>query len=378
MTQVRILLDVTAVPDRPVGAGVYTAALAGALAQRQDVDLHLLARINDGERWRTIAPTATTHPHAPTRRVGRLAWEQASGPKLARAIAPDVWHGPHYTLPLRLAVPSVVTVHDLTFFDHPEWHERSKVLFFRRMIRASTQRADAIVAVSQHTADRIAAVLNPTAPVFVAAHGVDHDRFHATNVGNPDDLAILAAIGIGPPYCAFAGVFEPRKGLTTLVEAFARASTAHPDLRLVLAGSDGWGSRELLAAIERSGAATRILRPGYIPSAALPALFRQAEAVVYPSLEEGFGLPALEALACGAPLITTTGSAMAEFVGDAASLIAPGDIDALTKALNGLLDDEALSARLRHAGPPQAGAFTWSASAEIHMDAYRRAAGKPE
>jgi glycosyltransferase involved in cell wall biosynthesis len=370
----RLLLDVSAVPAHPVGAGVYTVQLARGLAAHDDVDLHLLARRGDAPRWADLAPKAAVHPEVPEGRPARLAWEQLRAPALAVRLDVDVWHGPHYTLPLRLATPAVVTVHDLTFFDHPEWHERSKVVFFTRMMRASTSRAAAIVAVSHHTEGRLRAVLSPTAPVTVAPHGVDHERFRPGN-GDADDLAELAALGIRPPYIAFAGTLEPRKDLPTLVAAFARIAGARPDLRLVIAGRDGWGAVAVRDAAAASGVTTAIERTGWLPGAVLPAFFRQAAAVAYPSLEEGFGLPALEALACGAPLVTTTGSAMEEVVGDAALLVATRDVDALARDLGRVLDDDALAARLRAAGPVQAAPFTWEASVERHLAAYRVAAG---
>src|SRR5205085_2269446 len=146
-----------------------------------------------------------------------------------------------------------------------------------------------------------------------------------------------------------------------------------PELRLVLAGRDGWGTAEVRHAVERSGVATRILRPGYVPDAAVPALYRQAEVVAYPSLEEGFGLPALEALACGAPLVSTRGSAVEEVVGDAALLVPPHDERALGDAIERVLDDAAVAARLRRDGPERAAKFTWDRSVAGHLDAYDRA-----
>ena len=251
----RVLLDVSAVPARPVGAGMYTVALASGLSARTGVELHLLTRRGDVERWNELAPGATVHRSAPDRRAARLAWEQARGPALAQRVRPDVWHGPHYTMPLRAAVPCVVTIHDLTFFDHPEWHERSKVVFFRRMIRAAARRATLLVCVSAYTADRLRALVDPRADIAVIHHGVDHDRFSA--VGNETkDLATLARHGIEPPYIAFASTIEPRKNVPTLVRAFAQIAAARPDLRLILAGSDGWGAREARDAITASGVAT--------------------------------------------------------------------------------------------------------------------------
>jgi glycosyltransferase involved in cell wall biosynthesis len=370
---VRLQLDVSAVPARPVGAGVYTVALAAGLGGRPEVDLHLLARHGDTARWEARAPEATVHPEVPAARPARLAWEQARAARLAHRLGIDVWHGPHYTSPLRLPVPAVVTIHDLTFFDHPEWHQWAKVRFFRRMIAAATRRAAAIVAVSRHTRRRLEAVLRPSAPVTVAVHGVDHDRFRPAPAGRPEDLARLAALGIRRPYLAFAATLEPRKDVPALVAAFGTIAAEHEDLRLVLAGRDGWGADAVRDAAAASGVTTRILRPGWLPGDALAPFFRQAEVVVYPSLEEGFGLPALEALACGAPLVTTSGSAMEEVVGEAALLTPPGDPSALAGALRRLLTDDAARARLREAGPRRAAPYTWAASVDRHLSAYRSA-----
>jgi glycosyltransferase involved in cell wall biosynthesis len=370
---VRLLLDVSAVPARPVGAGVYTVELARGLDGRDDVDLVLACRNDDRRRWREIAPRARTLDAAPARRAARVVWEQTRAHRLADSIRTQVWHGPHYTMPRRLTVPAVVTVHDLTFVEHPEWHERTKVAFFRRMLRNSARRAAVLVAISRYTARGIEEHLHPAGEVIVVPHGVDHGRFRPAPAGDPADLDLLHAVGVRPPFLAFAGTVEPRKDLPTLVAAFARVAATRPELRLVLVGGDGWGSSDLHGAIGRSGVATRIIRPGYVPDAALPALFRQSEAVVYPSLVEGFGLPALEALACGAPLVSTTGSAIEEIVGDAAVLVPPHDEPALADAMRRVLDDDTRNARLRAAGVARAAPYTWAASAEGHVAAYRRA-----
>ncbi len=370
----RVLLDVSAVPARPVGAGVYTIAIARGLAGRDEIDLHLLTRRGDTARWIDIAPDAQLHALAPNRRPTRLAWEQTSGPRVARRIRPDVWHGPHYTMPLRSTVPTVVAMHDLTFFDHPEWHERSKVVYFRRMIAATARRADVIVTGSHDAAEGLESRFDLQGETVVIHHGVDHSRFApASAADDAADARLLARHGIARPYIAFASTIEPRKDVPSLVRAFARLAPTHPDVQLVVAGGDGWGIGEARAAIEASGVATRILRPGYVDDATLGALFRRAEVIAYPSLVEGFGMPALEALASGTPLVTTSGSALEEIVGDAALLVPPADVDALARALTRVLDDPALAARLRADGPPRAATFTWARSIEAHIGAYDRA-----
>jgi glycosyltransferase involved in cell wall biosynthesis len=376
---VRVLLDVSAVPSEPRGAGRYIVELARRLLERDvsDFDVTVLSRRDDGARWRPLAVRGSdaVDPAVPGKRPARLAWEQAAGPRRAKRHAIDVWHGPHYTLPLRLPCPGVVTVHDLTLLEHPEWHERPKAQFFGRMIPAAVRRAAVCVCVSHHTARRLDAVVpvvaGATREVVVIPHGVDHDRFQP-RADARDDLVALEALGIRPPYLAFVGTIEPRKDVPSLVQAFARLATSDPELRLVIAGGTGWDAGPVHDEIAASGVAHRIVRTGYVDDDVLPALMRRAACVVYPSLEEGFGLPALEALACGAPLVTTAGSSIEEFVGEAGVLVAPGDVDALAHALRTVLDPE-VAASLARRGPAQAAPYTWDAVAAAHVDVYRRA-----
>jgi glycosyltransferase involved in cell wall biosynthesis len=335
---VKVAVDVTAIPAQPAGAGVYVLRVVEALEARPDLDV---ARVTG----------------APPSRPLRLAWEQVVGPFVARDA--DVWHGPHYTMPLLRRGPVVVTIHDLTFFDHPEWHEASKVQFFRRMIRLSARHADALLCVSQTTADRLRELLDPRAPIVVAPHGVDHDRFRPE--GERADL--------GGRYVLFVGTIEPRKNVPALVRVLPHLD---PDVKLVLAGRPGWGAGEVDEAIARTGTGDRVVRLGFVGDDELPGLLRGASVVAYPSFEEGFGLPALEALACGAPLVTTAGTVMAEVAGDAAALVPAGDDDALV---------EALRQRLADAGDPRPGLevaarYTWARSAERHVEAYRLASGR--
>lgn len=361
----RVAIDVSAIPAEPAGAGMYVLRLVEELGRHHGLDLELVARADDEPRWHLAAPDAEVRAVAPGPRPARLLWEQVAGPALARNA--DVWHGPHYTMPLLAWTPRVVTIHDLTFFDHPEWHEANKVRYFTRMIRASVRWADVLVCVSARTCDRLHELLHPEQPVVVASLGVDHARF--TPIG---DDALLDDLGVREPFVAFVGTIEPRKNVPGLVRAVSRLD---PSVKLVLAGMPGWGTDEVDEAIAATGMADRVVRLGYVDDRVVPALYRRAAAVAYPAFEEGFGLPALEALACGAALVTTSGSVMADLVGQAAVLVPPGDDDALTGALESLLAGGPEVDRLRAAGPAVAGEHTWARSAERHVEAYRIASG---
>ncbi|MCU1462340.1 MAG: glycosyltransferase [Acidimicrobiales bacterium] len=377
-TPIAVSLDATAVPPEPRGAGRYVIELATALEAAGRVDLSVLCRRADAPRWRAAAPRTEVIADAPGPRPLRLAWEQLRLPRLLDRLGVDVHHGPHYTMPERSKLPRVVTIHDLTFFDHPEWHERAKVAVFRRAIRRAAEWADAVICVSATTAARLDAICAPRGAVHVVPHGVDHARFRPDEDAPGADAAALARHGIRPPYVAFVGTIEPRKDVPGLVAAFDRIADAWPDVTLVIAGGGGWGERQAATAVAAARHHDRIVRPGYVDDDAVPALLRQAAVVAYPSLAEGFGLPALEALACGAPLVTSTGSAMEEVTGDAASLVAPGDRVALADALAATLEGGPDVAARRSAGLAIASRHTWAASASAHADVYWSVSGRRE
>jgi glycosyltransferase involved in cell wall biosynthesis len=293
----------------------------------------------------------------------------------ATARGVEVWHAPHYTMPHRTSVPVVVTVHDLTFFTNPEWHERAKVQFFRRAIRYAAAHADVLICVSGLTASLLDQFVPVHAPVIVAPHGVDLERF--SPVGRDDD-ALLAPLGMArAPYILFVGTVEPRKGLDVLLDAFRVIGSRDSSVQLCIAGQAGWGMHELSSRIETHEFSSRIRRVGFVDDAALPALMRHASVVAYPSRGEGFGLPVLEAMACGASVVTSRDTVMQEVAGDAALFAGIGDSEELAGLLGDALTmseservERARNARRR------AELFTWSESLEKHLEAYRLARGR--
>ena len=337
-----LALDVSAVPARPGGAGYYTMALAHGLSRRDDVALTLVARRGDEERWREVAAGAAVHAAVPSSRPGRLAFEQIGLSSVLRSLGVQVHHGPalHHAGPVAgAAAPSRSTTAPSSTIPNGTCARRRPSSAAPSGGRRS--RAGVLICVSQVTADRLRDCCEVRAPVVVAPHGVDHRRFSPREPAEGEDRALLGSLGVPAhaPLVVFVGTLEPRKGVAPLVAAFDEVAGADPDAVLVLGGQTGWGMAETERALAEARHPDRIVRTGYLPDRAVPALLRQASVVAYPALEEGFGLPALEALACGAPLVTTEGTAMAEVAGGAALLVPPGDVAALAGALRTALDE---------------------------------------
>lgn len=372
----RVVLDATAVPADRGGVGRYVDALLPALAD-QGVDLVVVCQPRDAAHLATLAPAAevVTASARIERRPARLAWEQAVLPRLVRASRADVLHSPHYTMPLLPGVPVVVTLHDATFFSHPELHSAVKGRFFRTATRRAVRRAGALVVPSQATGREVQRYAGGDAGLFhVAYHGVDTTLFHRVE---PDDQARVArSLGLdGRPYVGFLGTLEPRKNVPALVRAWASAVTDRPEPpALVLAGGRGWDEQvePTVAAVRAEHPHLDVRTPGYLPLADLPGFLSGAHVLAYPSLGEGFGLPVLEAMACGAVVLTTRELSLPEVGGDAVAYCGT-DEGSIAHELGALLDDAPRRERLAAAAVERAAGFDWDASARAHVAAYEAA-----
>jgi glycosyltransferase involved in cell wall biosynthesis len=371
----RVLLDATSLPRQRAGVGHYLFGLIRELARRPDeIELHVAVKAGDLGDLRARAPGAALHSVRLNRRAARLMWEQIMLPGLARRVRPDVVHGPHYTVPLWGGSRSVVTFHDPTFFTHPELHERSKVAYFTRMARLSASRASRMITVSEYgRRGAIEHVGADPARVDVVPLGVDHDRYLPDSNADEDER-LRAACGAVGRYLLWIGTLEPRKDVSTLVRAFAALPPRLRDCVLVIAGQRGWKVEPSERSIAESSVTDRIVRLGYVSEEEKIALYRGAIALVYPSIAEGFGLQVVEAMACGCPVITTTGSAPQEIGGEAVDLVPPRDPAALREALEAILGDEQRAQSLRERGLVRSATFTWARTAAGTLEAYRRAA----
>ena len=372
----RVLIDATAVPADRGALGRYVDGLVIALC-KAGADLAVACQRNDEERYGRLVPDArvVAGPAAIAHRPARLAWEQTGLPQVVQQVGADVLHVPHYTMPLRPGVPVVVTIHDLTFFTDPDAHSPVSATFYKSAIRTSVRRATRLLVPSKATRDELVRVLgaDPTR-IDVAYHGVDHSLFHRPS---PEQTrSVSDRLGLhGKPYVAYLGGLEPRKNVPALIAGWAGAVTDLPDPpALVLAGGSGW-SDEVDDVVAQVPAHLRLVRPGYLRFSDLPGYLGGALVVAYPSRGEGFGLPVLEAMACGAPVLTTHRTSLPEVGGDAVAYTEP-DADSIQAGLRALLDDPVRREALGTAGHARALEFTWAASAEAHLASYLRAAGQ--
>jgi glycosyltransferase involved in cell wall biosynthesis len=370
----RVLIDATAIPPDRGGVGRYVEELVPALA-RLDLTLAVVAKPEDATRLAERAPgvEVLTAPAGLGRRPVRFAWEQVSLPMLARRWRAGVLHSPHYTMPVAADMPVVVTLHDATFFSHPEVHSQVKGRFFRSATRRAVRRAAALVVPSEATGREVRRFAGGDPARFhVAYHGVEAATFHPVDAAERD--RVHATLGVGDrPYVAFLGTLEPRKNVPALVRGWVAAARDRADTpALVLAGGPGWDD-EVEPALAAVPGPLVARRAGYLPVGDLAGFLAGALVVAYPSLGEGFGLPVLEAMACGAAVLTTRELSLPEVGGDAVAYCGT-DSASIADALAALLDDPARREALGRAAVERAAGFTWNASAAAHLAAYRAAA----
>ena len=309
--------------------------------------------------------------------IMRILWEQAMLPALAIRDGIDVLHCPLNVLPIVSRVPVVLTIHDLTFIRYPDRFHPAKQRYLSTFTRYAARHARRIVADSAATrADVIEAFGISPDVVDVVYPGVDPDfrPIDPDIQSQSDNLALFRARHNLPDhFILYLGTLEPRKNVDRLVRAFARLVRQGLPHSLVLAGGRGWDFEAIDRAVIEEGVEDRVRFPGYVSRADQPLWYSASDVFVYPSQYEGFGLPVLEALACGTPVVTSATSSLPEVVGAAGLTVNPGDERALADAIASVVTDPVLASSLRRAGPEQASQFTWAAAADGCVHAYRAA-----
>jgi glycosyltransferase involved in cell wall biosynthesis len=300
----------------------------------------------------------------------RIPWEQLYAPALLGVNGADVFHGVLNVAPLFCPIPSLITIHDLAFLSLPQTFRRVNRAYLTWATRVSARRAARILAVSEATKSEIVRLLGVPPEKIVVTYDACDVRF------GPPEPARLAAFrmraGLPEQFILFLGTLEPRKNLPTLLEAYAQiaGSTEAP---LIIGGGKGWLYDEIFAKAAALNLRDRIRFVGYIDTADQALWYAAATVFAFPSLYEGFGMPLLEAMACGTPVVTSDRSSMPEVVGDAAITVDPTDPDALGAALLRLLRDHDLRADMRERGLRQARRFSWRETAERTLAAYQDA-----
>ena len=305
----------------------------------------------------------------PSRVIATTPVERCAGPL-------DVLHGPNSALPATSGARAVLTIHDVGPLRRPQDVPRSFAAGFRRGLADALRRADRVLTVSDFTADEVASLLGvPRGRMETVRPGVSA-AFAARGDRDSDRRLLAQRHGVEGPFVLFVGTTNPRKNLPRLLDAFASARRrASLPQELVLAGDRGFDDARDDVADRSLGGVVRVA--GYVDEAELTAFYRCADALALPSLYEGFGLPVIEAMAAGCPVLTSASSGLSEVAGDAAVLVDPESTDSIATGLAGLLTDAALRSRLADAGRRRAAAFSWDAFAARHLAIWRELAAGP-
>ncbi|MFW5772978.1 MAG: glycosyltransferase family 4 protein [Phototrophicaceae bacterium] len=346
---------------------------------------HLLANLRGAapDDWRLSALVSAGNPHrfdgvemrparfstvSPPRRI---VWEQLVQPWELGAF--DLYHALAFVSPLVLRRPSVVTVYDLSFVHYPQVLSTARRWYLRLFTGLSCRRARRVIAISHSTARDVHQTLGiPAERIDVAACGYDAAAYRPLPRAEVD--AFRRAQNLPERFWLFVGTLEPRKNLVTLLDAYARLPRAER-LPLVLGGGHGWLYDDIFERIQRHGLADKVRLPGFIPAEDLPLWYNSADAFVFPSVFEGFGLPVLEAMACGTPVIVSDASSLPEVAGSAGMCLPPHDIDAWAEGLRRAIHDDAWREQAAARGIEQASNFTWAETARQTIASYQRALG---
>jgi glycosyltransferase involved in cell wall biosynthesis len=356
---------------RQAGVSRYTEALVRELpALAPDDEFIVFTGPRRPPAERDFDPSLHwSHTRVPTQRPpARIAWEQTAGTTIARRHRLDLVHAPVNVTPFITGCPRIVTIHDIAFHHFPEQYPGAKQRYLRLMTRLSVRRAARVIAVSEATRQDV-----------IATYGCDPARVVTVPNGVSDDChplpedevrAFRQREGLHDDFILFLGTLQPRKNVETLLRAYARVR-GETGWQLVIAGAAGWSYDSIFSTARELGLEDVVRFAGFVEPEQLPLWYNAAGIFVYPSTYEGFGLPLLEAMACGTPVIAANTSSLPEVVGDAGLLAAPRDTEGFARAILSLIRAPELRAELRERGLRRAAGYSWRATAAGTLAVYR-------
>lgn len=375
----RVGLDGIPLGERKTGVGHYTFELAHALALAAPSDEFELVSPFPflppmrGEGDQELPPNLRT-VRAKLNSLNRYWWAVGL-PRYIKQNSLTLFHGTNYDVPLWKRCPTVLTIHDLSLFRHPETHETHNVRRGRRRLPLMARVATMIVTPTEYVRREVCHLLNASPDKVVAVPEAPRRIFKRMPL--EQTVEARGRLGVEDKFLLFVGTIEPRKNLLTLIRAFVEVlRVSRTPLQLVITGRKGWLTDDLFAYINESGIADRLRFTGYVSDDDLCALYSSCSAFVYPSTYEGFGLPPLEAMACGAPVIASRIPSIIEVVGRAARLVAPEEVGALAQSIVSVLEDKDQRLCLSTEAVRRAAEFSWERTArsvrEVYSEALRR------
>jgi glycosyltransferase involved in cell wall biosynthesis len=366
----KICLDIQPAIAQQAGVGRYTAMLAkhlGPCTKGDTLSLFYFDFKNRGHGMRIPGAVDLPYRRIPGRFI-QFAWKTLHVPDFSRFAGDhDVYHFTNFIIPPLKRGKAVVSIHDVSFARYPEFAERKNLKYLNSRIGDTVNRADAIITISQFSADEIVELL-----------GADRSKIHVTHLGIPDSfkrqdgekiIKTLESFSINGPYLLCVGTIEPRKNHSFLIDVFEMLDKF--DGYLVIAGMPGWQYEPILRKILGSRKADRIRWLRYVSDSDLTSLYSGAEAFVFPSHYEGFGFPPVEAMACGTPVITSSGGSLAEICGNGAIVLNEFDKELWAWNIMKVLTDKSLRQDLAVKGPEQAAKYRWDETARKTVDIYR-------
>lgn len=368
----KVALNAMQVRAAKSGVGQYIHGLVEALLQQEHFDRFVLyCSAQNIENYQFKAKNLETIAWGMHERSKylRLLYESLRFPKEVLSQEVDVLHGLSNFLPPKKVCPYVVTIHDLSYHVQPERCPFVRRQYWYAMTRRTVSLADRIITVSENSRRDIERFFPAAAPKITVIPNAAHPRFRPVEYGR--EKSAVAARGIVRPYILFVGTLEPGKNVSRLIRAFDMLSGDFPDHLLLIAGDRGWLYQDIYRAAYRAKARERIQFLGHLPDSDIVDFLNFCDVLAFPSLYEGFGLPPLEAMACGAPVVASEVSSIPEVVGDAAVLADPFSERDLAKAIRRVLSDDSLREELRQKGIERAAQFTWAKAARETLQVYR-------